>query len=238
MKFPLCDVRHILYEVNRIFKPVGNGWQQDAISSIKSAIAGMKVGAALEDASKVCEIIKGRVPYPCEGAAIRAIEIEGRRIPLRVGVPTGYGERDCLWGSYYITAGHIECPVKIGKVTIHYRRYPTDKKGFPLVIDEYNYKKAIEWHIMKDMMAAGFKHHTFDYRYCDNEWEKFSSQAVNIIKMPNREEMEVLGRMWTTLINTHDYYDNFGDGAEQRESYDLDLDLPTWVDRNRLNTEH
>lgn len=234
MKHNVVSTDHILYEVDDVFKPIGKEWLQSAVSSIRRAVQGIGTYASLEPVAKECQIIKSRVPLPCDAQAISAVEINGTRIPVSVGVVT-YGHRQHVRGGYYITGGHIECPVAHGCVTIHYKQYPKDKKGFPLIIDDYDYKEAVKWKIMADMLAGGYKHPVFDWKSCNAMWEEHRGCAANAIKMPNREQMETLGRMWTSVYNDHLYYDNFGKGEEQREnSSEGGLNLPDYLDRNRL----
>ena len=109
-------------------------------------------------------------------------------------------------------------------VKIHYLSLPVDNEGYPLVPNNENYKTALYWYVMKQLIGAGYEHKVFNYQYCDDQFEKFASRALGEIKMPNEDRIAKLHRSFSSrLIPPYHYYEDFSIGQEQTQRIIKDI---------------
>lgn len=92
--------------------------------------------------------------------------------------------------TYFTEMGTIKTPSLCdATVRVHYKSIPTDEEDFPLVPDNANYKQALYWHCRAMMIGAGYEDKTFNYEYCDAQYEKYAARAIAGIHYPSVEEM-------------------------------------------------
>jgi hypothetical protein len=108
-------------------------------------------------------------------------------------------------------------------VKLHYLAIPTDKKGYPLVPDEDNYKYALEWYILMRLIGAGYPHPLWKgergYLQCESRFEKYAARAIANITYPTVDQMEKFRRSWAErLIFPYNYWEDFGIGYEQGQN--------------------
>lgn len=109
-------------------------------------------------------------------------------------------------------------------IKIHYLSLPVDAEGYPLVVNNENYKSALYWYVMKQLIGAGFEHKVFNYQYCDDQFEKFGARALAEIKMPNEDRIAKVHRAFSSrLIPPYHYYEDFSIGIEQTQDIVKDI---------------
>lgn len=125
-------------------------------------------------------------------------------------------------GDYYIPyPRHIQTSFESGCVMIYYRKYPTDKEGYPLIPSESNCKVSMFWYLMAMLTLSGYKHHNpgHDYSFCIGEHERYKKAARTIMKTWSTDEKESFKNMWVNLIPPVGYYEKFGIGANANNGY-------------------
>lgn len=121
---------------------------------------------------------------------------------------------------YQIQGNKIQTSEEEMFVRLHYLKVPIDDTGFPLVPDNENYKQALFYYIMKQLIAAGYKHPIWNgppgYNYCNSEFERFAGRAIAEINYPTIDEMETLRVAWAErLIFPYSKWEDFSIGYEQ-----------------------
>lgn len=87
-----------------------------------------------------------------------------------------------------------------GKVRIYYKSVPVDKEGFPLVPDDPNYKKAIEYYVrLKALEQGSIKDNLYRPGELHQLWETFSGRAIGSITYPSVDKVHAFAESWTTL---------------------------------------
>jgi hypothetical protein len=119
-------------------------------------------------------------------------------------------------GHYYkIVGNYIQFSFEHGFVRLHYLARPLDKEGYPLVPDNEDFKRAVEFDVLKKMLARGFKHPIFSYDYCDQQLEKHAGRAISYLNYPSLDATARLNRSFIRLVPPNYFYDDFFVGSEQ-----------------------
>lgn len=144
-------------------------------------------------------------PTPWDGSNIKAIDSGG--------VPAAYD----------IKFNHLQTSEESMFVKIHYEALPIDKEGYPLILDEANYREALYWWVMGKLIGQGFKHPVIPatlqgVQYCIDHFEKYAGRALGKIKMPDQDRMAKLSFATTRLIPPTHFYSDFFIGSSQPEN--------------------
>lgn len=228
MEYNKTSSQVILANIHRTFKPNNTGWLDDGIEWIGEGIQGIgkNIGMTIKTTpdDDLIKVKNYRAEYPCGLEALLGVEYKGMRLSLGAdssscGIVRGNSNRFNGRGNtdYFNTNDFgLEFPFETGEVKLIYIVFPTDEEGFPLIIDTFKYKKAIEWYVMSQMILGGYKHHdnTIDYKFANEMWEDFAYKAQNEIKMPSIDRMERFARMWTSIKLDRTAYDRFFVNAE------------------------
>jgi hypothetical protein len=118
---------------------------------------------------------------------------------------------------YKISGNYIQFSFEEGFVKLHYLRRPLDKEGYPLIPDNENFKQALYWYVLKQLIGAGYKHQVFDYGKCDEEFEKYGARAINEITYPSLDAMAKANRSLIRLIPPYHFYEDFFANSEQTQ---------------------
>ena len=224
----------ILLNVQRRFKPKDKSWMNDAIRFIGEAIQGIGTALPMETKSVCLKVINRRAILPKDMADHIGFSHCGSRIPVAKGIPV---EQRNEGGGYWMNPGYLVCPFNEGEVNCVYKAIPVDERGLPLVYNDFDYQRAVEWYIMMSMLASGYEHKVFNYKDCDAKWTEHSARACNNMKMPSRDEHVAFGNCWTRLFDDGLFMENFGRGLEYSDDTILGggaSTLPTYVDQNKL----
>lgn len=120
-------------------------------------------------------------------------------------------------GYYRIAGNYIQTSFECGYIKLHYWTIPVDNEGYPLIPDNAYFKQAIEWHILRRLIGAGYEHKVFSYQFADEQFKIYAATAMNEVSFPNQDSMAKLYNLTVRLIPPTNYYEDFGTGYEQLE---------------------
>ena len=124
------------------------------------------------------------------------------------------------------TIGHISQPDELtfkvqnhiiytsfeeGEVKINYKAIPVDENGFPLILDNNVYTKALELYIKKEVFGIKFdKGEISDkvIQHTEQQYAWYAGKLQSEFTIPSESEMESICRSWTTLIQRNTDFDN------------------------------
>lgn len=127
-----------------------------------------------------------------------------------------------LNATYKIQGNMIQTSEECMFIKLHYLSLPTDQEGFLLVPDVEEYKQALGFYILRQMIGAGYKHPIWNgpqgWQFYDAQWEKYAGRALGKIKYPTIDRMEKLRTGFAErLIPSREAYDDFFTGQEQMQ---------------------
>lgn len=118
---------------------------------------------------------------------------------------------------YKLSGNYIHTSFEEGFIKLHYWTIPVDKEGFPLIPDNENFKQALEFHVMRRLIAAGYEHKIFTYDYVDKQFEFYANRGINEVSYPTPETMARVNRSVVRLVPLYSAYEDFFQGSEQPE---------------------
>jgi hypothetical protein len=121
---------------------------------------------------------------------------------------------------YYNTNDdYIQTSFQEGTVYAVYKAFLTDCKGFPKILDDYNYKEAIKWKIISNLILSGYKHpdNVVNYQFADNKWEEFRGIAENEVKVQTVDGQERFTRGISRLKSNPFAWESFNIGMHTDE---------------------
>ena len=84
--------------------------------------------------------------------------------------------------SYYKIKGNkIQTSFECGFVTLKYWSIPVCPDGYPMIPDNENYKQALVWHVLRNLIGAGYQHQVFSWDKCNEQYEILAPRAMNEI---------------------------------------------------------
>jgi hypothetical protein len=122
--------------------------------------------------------------------------------------------------TYKIQGSMIQTSQESMFIKMHYLSLPSDQDGYLLVPDVEEYKQALGFYVLRQLIGAGFKHPVWNgpqgWQHYDNQWEKYMGRALGVIKYPDIDRMERLRTGFAErLIPAHQAYGDFFVGNEQ-----------------------
>lgn len=205
MNIKTISSQAIIGEVIRDFRIQNTDWLGDAIDWIGEAIRAIGYHTGFERKSKECSVMNHQVEIPHDMERLLEVYYKGLKLPLGADTTAhalGSGNTEFVHGNghFYVTnLDKIAVSIESGEVTLFYTGYPLDCDGFPMVIDTYKYKEALKWFLVKNFLAQGNKHPTFNYQDAEQRFERFRSQASNESLMPSIDRLERFTSMWTRI---------------------------------------
>lgn len=100
---------------------------------------------------------------------------------------------------------------KTGDVSVSYKAIPVDKDGFPLLIDNPVFLKALEAYIKREAFTILFDMGKITPAVLQNTQQQYAwlaGQLQSEFTIPSQSEMESISRMWNTLIQRTSEFDN------------------------------
>ena len=108
---------------------------------------------------------------------------------------------------------------KEGDVAISYKSIPVDKDGFPLLIDNPVFLKALELYIKKEVFTVLFDMGKITPPVLQNTQQQYAwvaGQLHSEFTIPSISEMESIKRSWCTLLQrTSSFNDGFRNNGNQ-----------------------
>lgn len=118
---------------------------------------------------------------------------------------------------YQIVGNRIQTSFESGYIKIHYYSIPVDGEGYPLLPDNENFKRAVEWHIIRRLIGSGYQHPVFSYKDANDQFELYAARALSEVSFYTPERAARLNRSFVRLIPPFNYYQDFGINNEQPE---------------------
>lgn len=102
---------------------------------------------------------------------------------------------------------------KTGDVSVSYKAIPVDKDGFPLLIDNPIFLKALEAYIKREAFTILFDMGKITPAVLQNTQQQYAwlaGQLQSEFTMPSVSEMESIKNNWCSLIqNNNEFYNGF-----------------------------
>lgn len=100
---------------------------------------------------------------------------------------------------------------KSGDIMVSYKSVPIDKDGFPLLIDNPVFMRALELYIKMEEFTTLFDMGKISPAVLQNTQQQYAWSAGQLqseFTIPSQSEMESISRMWNTLIQRTSEFDN------------------------------
>lgn len=100
---------------------------------------------------------------------------------------------------------------KTGDITISYKSIPVDEEGYPMLIDNSIFVKALETYIKKEVFSILFDMGKISSAVLQNTQQQYAwlaGQLQSEFTIPSQSEMESITRMWCTLIQRTSEFNN------------------------------
>ena len=113
--------------------------------------------------------------------------------------------------TYKIQNSVIITSIKCGKVILAYRAMETDAEGYPVIIDDANFIKALELYIKKERFTMLFDMNKISPQVYNNTLQAYTmavAKAQSHLTQPTVDEMQSITNMWNTLIPRTTEHDN------------------------------
>lgn len=108
---------------------------------------------------------------------------------------------------------------KTGDITVSYKAIPIDDEGFPMLINNPIFLKALELYIKKEMFTILFDMGKIAVQVLQNTQQQYAwiaGQLQSEFTIPSISEMESIKRSWCTLIQrTTSFNDGFRNNGNQ-----------------------
>jgi hypothetical protein len=143
------------------------------------------------------------------------VEYNGRPLPYSAAVNIFTGSNDTAApsvrsgyeGFSYIPNGIIT-HLASGAVRFHYKKFPIDDEGFPLIPDNQDFLEAIQWWLIRCIILSGTPHPTIDFKMADSLWVRYCGKAQNA-GFPDIPKMEAFKDNFLRIIPRVNMYSDF-----------------------------
>lgn len=109
---------------------------------------------------------------------------------------------------------------KEGDILVSYKALPLDKDGFPLLIDNPVFLKALEAYIKREAFTILFDMGKISAGALENAQQQYAWLAGQVqaeFTIPSVSEMESISRMWTSLVQKNTQFDRGFNALGNRE---------------------
>ena len=108
--------------------------------------------------------------------------------------------------------GQLPCDsFEEGEIKVNYKAIPVDDNGFPLILDNAVYLKALELYIKKEVFTIKFDQGEVSdkvLQHTEQQYAWAAGQLQSEFSIPSEAEMASICHMWTELIQTTTHRDN------------------------------
>lgn len=105
--------------------------------------------------------------------------------------------------TYKVQGGCIITSISHGMIEIAYRAIAVDDDGYPLIPDNSDFSKGLEWYIKLQWYTMLFEQGKIDRNVLANTQRNYAvavAQAYTDMVRPTMDQMESISNMWTKLI--------------------------------------
>lgn len=202
--YKLVSSNAIIAKIYRDFRPSNDEWVGNAVEWIGEALESIGFFSGYEAYIWCLDVKEHRVKLPCALETISAIEYEGCKLHKKGGLNL---RKKCnvdlpvhIRESYRLNPNYIQTTFATGKIKVYGERVPVDKNGLPMIPDKIQFKEAITYYIMRQMMLGGFKHQVLTLKDVMTLWEQGQIKAFNSGMFPSIEDYDKFKDSWCNII--------------------------------------
>ncbi len=225
MTHNLVSSQVVLAKVWRDWKPQTQDWTTDAIEWISEIVRRVGAYPMLVNKSEKKAVTGHRCTFPCDLESLTAVEYNGVYLPFGGDVAaadlinedstrpvySGYQGADY----YSLNPGYLITSFEKGTIKFHYRAFPLDAEGFPMLPDNYFFLEACSLQIVKNLQRRGDLKGTWEKTAEDAEM--FAEKASRDISFWTPEKAERFLSRWVRLVTPRREVENFYVGSESPE---------------------
>lgn len=163
------------------------------------------------DKEEVLHIENYRTLLPCDLVSINQIKDCASSICLRSATDSFTTQEPNSKYTFKTQGQVLYTSFKTGDVLISYKAIPIDKDGFPLLIDNSVFLKALEAYIKKEVFTILFDMGKIQGPVLQNTQQQYAwlaGQLQSEFTIPSISEMESIKNSWCTLIQRTREFDN------------------------------
>lgn len=165
-----------------------------------------------QDKEEVLHIENFRTLLPCDLVSINQIKDSKTNMCIRSMTDNfmpredynrSTGSKKTVEMTYKTQGQVLYASFKTGDIIVSYKSIPTDKDGYPLLIDNSVFMKALELYIKKEAFTVLFDTNKISPAVLQNTEQQYAwlaGQLQSEFTIPSISEMESLKNSWCTLI--------------------------------------
>lgn len=121
--------------------------------------------------------------------------------------------------TYIINAPWIVFNTDSARISITYLAVPSDEEGFPLIPDNFSFKNALFFYILRQLILGGYKHPEFNFQFAQAMWEKYCGQARASGNMPDLGKLESIKQQSLRFIPYTNAFERFFMDMNQGDTF-------------------
>ena len=226
-EYQYTNVRQVLDELHR-HPLLSDLTLEQVVSYVVSFIGIFGMPKLYQDKEEVLHIEDFRAKLPCDLISINQIKECKTGVCLRSMTDnfmprehydrsTGYKIPQEL--SFKTQGQVLYVSFKTGDVSVSYKAIPVDKDGFPLLIDNPVFLKALEAYIKREAFTILFDMGKIAPVVLQNTQQQYAwlaGQLQSEFTVPSISEMESIKRSWCTLLQrTSEFNNGFKNNGDQ-----------------------
>lgn len=226
-EYQYTNIRRILDELHR-HPLLSDLTLEQVVSYIVSFIGIFGMPKLYQDKEEVIHIENFRAILPCNLISINQIKECKTGVCLRSMtdnfMPREHYDKNVGYKVHqeltFKTQGQVlYVSFKTGDISISYKSIPVDKDGFPLLIDNPVFLKALEAYIKREAFTILFDMGKISPAVLQNTQQQYAflaGQLQSEFTIPSISEMESIKNSWCTLIQrTSSFNDGFKNNGNQ-----------------------
>lgn len=169
-----------------------------------------------KDRVTILQVKNYRTVLPCDIISINQIKMVNSGTYLVSMTNTflpEHHEKKSLQPSFKTQGQVLYTSFKEGDIEVSYKSLPIDKDGYPLLIDNPSYLKALEFYIKKEVFTILFDMNQISGQVLQNTQQQYAWYAGQLnseFSIPSLSEMESIKNSWCTLIQkTNEFNSEF-----------------------------
>ena len=218
-EYQYINIRRVLDELHR-HPLLSDLTLEQIVSYVVSFIGIFGMPKLYQDKEEVLHIEDFRAELPCDLVSINQIKECKTGVCLRSMtdnfMPREYYDRNAGYKipqelSFKTQGQVLYVSFKTGDVLVSYKAIPVDKDGFPLLIDNPVFLKALEAYIKREAFTILFDMGKIAPAVLQNTQQQYAflaGQLQSEFTIPSQSEMESISRMWNTLIQRTSEFNN------------------------------
>ena len=226
-EYQYTNIRRVLDELHR-HPLLSDLTLEQVVSYIVSFIGVFGMPRLYQDKEEVLHIENFRAKLPCDLISINQVKECKTGVCLRSMtdnfMPREHYDKSAGYKipqelSFKTQGQVLFTSFKTGDVSVSYKAIPVDKDGFPLLIDNPVFLKALEAYIKREAFTILFDMGKITPAVLQNTQQQYAwlaGQLQSEFTIPSISEMESIKRSWCTLIQrTSSFNDGFRNNGNQ-----------------------